>query len=64
MQKKFQAVADRMLARFVPKVQASAAQCTPFCYAPGHCPLPFSNHCWPGAGCIVREDCWVTSCYN
>jgi len=52
MASKLRAMADRLVARFAPEVEASAG-CNPFCYAPGYCPVPI---CGSGA-CIVYADC-------
>jgi len=52
---KLRAMADRLVARFAPEVEASAG-CAPACYAPGHCPF---SPCG-GKACIVYADCRVS----
>lgn len=50
--RRLQAIADGLLARFVPSVDA-AAGCQSACYPPGQCP----NQACGGRSCSIMFDC-------
>jgi len=54
MASKLREMADRLVVRFAPEVEASAG-CSPFCYGPGFCPYPVCGQ----NSCIVYADCTV-----
>jgi hypothetical protein len=52
--RKLQALADGLLARFVPKIDA-AAGCQSMCYGKGQCPAAVCG----GRSCTIFFDCSV-----